>query len=118
MPYSQMLYPYTVPLAMLAPTSLLLPTRRPLTPSPKAKTQLAIYQSSPIAFAEDPNLIIKQYIEFLQVEYCWKINELSKARRILRQHDIDVNLLREQSLSTLQSLGISLRISTYLLKHI
>jgi len=43
---------------------------------------------------------------------------LSKARRILGQHDIDINLLREQSLSTLQSLGILLEISTYLLKHI
>ena len=118
MPYSQMPYPYTVPLAMLAPTSPSLPTRRSSTPSPKAKIQLAIRQSSPIAPAEDPNLIIKQYIEFLQVEYCWKISELSEAGRILGQHDIDINLLREQSLSTLQSLGISLGISTYLLKHI
>jgi len=42
MPYSQMLYPYTVPLAMLALTSLSLPTRRSSTPSPKAKIQLAI----------------------------------------------------------------------------
>ena len=115
---SLMLYLYTMPLAMLAPTSPSLPTRRSSTPSPKAKIQLAIRQSSPIAPAEDPNLIIKQYIEFLQVEYCWKISELSEAGRILGQHDIDINLLREQSLSTLQSLGISLRISTYLLKHI
>jgi len=43
---------------------------------------------------------------------------LSKAGRILGQHNININLLREQSLSTLQSLGISLGISTYLLKHI
>ena len=117
--YSQMLYLYTVPLAILAlTTSLSLLTRRPLTLSLKAKTQLAIYQSSPITLAEDPNLIMKQYIEFLQVEYCQKINKLSKARRILGQHDINVNLLREQLLFTLQSLGISLKISTYLLKHI
>jgi hypothetical protein len=111
-------YPYTMPLAMPALTSPLLLTRRSSTPSPKAKIQLAICQSSPIALTEDPNLIMKQYIEFLQVEYCWKISELSEAGRILRQHDIDINLLQEQSLSTLQSLGISLWISTYLLKHI
>jgi hypothetical protein len=42
MPYSQMLYPYTMPLAMLALTSLSLPTRQSLTPSLKAKIQLAI----------------------------------------------------------------------------
>jgi hypothetical protein len=40
--YSQMLYLYTMPLAMLALTSLLLPTRQSLTLSLKAKIQLAI----------------------------------------------------------------------------
>jgi hypothetical protein len=67
---SLMPYLYTMPLAMPAPTSLLLPTRRSSTLSSKAKIQLPIRQSSPIAPTEDPNLIMKQYIEFLQVEYC------------------------------------------------
>jgi hypothetical protein len=67
--YLQMLYLYTMPLVMLALTSLLLLIRQSLILSLKAKIQLAICQNSLIAPTKDPNLIIKQYIKFLQVEY-------------------------------------------------
>jgi len=52
MPYLLMPYLYAMPLAMPAPL------RQALTPSPKAVMQLLIYQSSPIALAKDPNLIM------------------------------------------------------------
>jgi hypothetical protein len=48
-----------MPLAMLALTSLLLPTRQSLTLILKAKIQLLICQSSLITFVKDLNLIIK-----------------------------------------------------------
>jgi hypothetical protein len=60
MPYLPMPYPYAMPLAIPALTSPSLPTRQSSTPSSKAKIQLPIRQNSPIAPAEDPNLIMKQ----------------------------------------------------------
>jgi hypothetical protein len=118
MPYSPMPYPYHMPLSMPASTSPTLSTRQALTPSPKAVIRLPIHQSSPIVPAEDPDLIMKAYIQFLSREYVYKADVLADAGRILGQNDLDINLLKEQSLSSLQNLGISLRISTYLLKHI
>jgi hypothetical protein len=60
MPYTLMPYPYTMPLAIPAPASLSLPLRlrQASTPSPKAVMQLAVRQSSPIAPAKDPEIIM------------------------------------------------------------
>jgi hypothetical protein len=121
MPYSLVLYPYhqpMMPTVMLALQSLTLPALKASIPSLKAAMQFPIRQSSPIGPAEDPDLVMKAYITFLSMEYLYKADGLADAGRILGRHDIDINLLKDQSLTTLQSLGISLGISTYLLKHI
>jgi hypothetical protein len=47
--YSQMLYPYTVPLAMLVLTSLSLPTRRSSTLSPKAVTDCHMHVAATVS---------------------------------------------------------------------